>query len=193
MAIVKKMLVGCVVGGLAGRVGAQVGLSPSQDINLGDGAALGEGVVRPLEWVGANAPYFAGPDVNNISNAVPAGCTVDQVAYVVRHGSRYPDAGAYAQWVALHAKIQNATFTAGGELAFLGVWEPVLTDPELQIAMESPTGFKEAFDLGYVLRTRYGFFFVVCFRSVKGSEPFSCEEMVMGRRAQEGWVMWEQD
>ena len=43
--------------------------------------------------------------MNNISNAVPEGCTVDQVAYVVRHGSRFPDSGAYAQWTALYAKV----------------------------------------------------------------------------------------
>jgi hypothetical protein len=32
-------------------------------------------------------------------------CLVDQVAYVVRHGSRYPDSGAYAQWVTLYQKV----------------------------------------------------------------------------------------
>lgn len=33
-------------------------------------------------------------------------------------------------------------------------WHTVLTNPDLQIAMLSPTGSKEAFDLGYTLRTR---------------------------------------
>lgn len=48
---------------------------------------------------------FVGPNVYNISSEVPEGCTVEQAAYVTRHGSRYPDTGAYAQWVALYEKV----------------------------------------------------------------------------------------
>jgi acid phosphatase len=33
-------------------------------------------------------------------------------------------------------------------------WETVLTNTALQMSMESPTGYKEAHDLGYTLRTR---------------------------------------
>lgn len=36
---------------------------------------------------------------------MPDNCYVEQVAYVVRHGSRYPDNGAYQQWVALYEKV----------------------------------------------------------------------------------------
>lgn len=61
----------------------------------------------PLEWLGANSPYFDGPNINGISNEVPEGCVVDQVAYVMRHGSRYPDSGAYAEWVALYQKVRQ--------------------------------------------------------------------------------------
>lgn len=49
-----------------------------------------------------------GPNAYGISSDVPDGCTVDQAAYVVRHGSRYPDPGAYAQWVALYEKVGNS-------------------------------------------------------------------------------------
>jgi hypothetical protein len=48
---------------------------------------------------------IVGPNVNGVSNEVPDGCTVDQVVYVSRHGSRYPDTGAYNQWVALYEKV----------------------------------------------------------------------------------------
>lgn len=34
-------------------------------------------------------------------------------------------------------------------------WRTVLTNPSRQIAMESPTGIKEAADMGYQMRTRY--------------------------------------
>jgi phosphopantothenoylcysteine synthetase/decarboxylase len=43
---------------------------------------------NPLQYSGANTPYFAGPNVNGVENTVPDKCTVQQAAYVVRHGSR---------------------------------------------------------------------------------------------------------
>jgi hypothetical protein len=46
-----------------------------------------------------------GPNIYGISNAVPDNCVVEQVSYNVRHGSRYPDSGAYAQWTTLYAKV----------------------------------------------------------------------------------------
>ena len=98
-------------------VGAQ-SLIPQQDITL-------TGNQDPLEWLGANSPYFAGmyhsvtiddgvflnrcyivgPEVQGISLDIPSNCVVDQAAYVVRHGSRYPDPGAYSGWQTLHAKV----------------------------------------------------------------------------------------
>lgn len=45
-------------------------------------------------------------------------------------------------------------YTASGPLAFLPEWRTVLTHPEIQMSMESPTGYKEAMDMGYQLRTR---------------------------------------
>ncbi|ESZ92241.1 hypothetical protein SBOR_7367 [Sclerotinia borealis F-4128] len=136
---------------LTSSVQAVVFLAPEQDILLPPSGVA----TNPLASLGANSPYFAGPNIHNISNQVPANCHVEQVAYNVRHGSRYPDSGAYAQWSTLYASIQSANFTSTGSLAFLKSWKPVLTNPTLQIAQESPTGFKEAYDLGYQLRTRY--------------------------------------
>lgn len=42
----------------------------------------------PLIYSGVNTPWYAGPNVNGISITVPDKCTVQQAAYVVRHGSR---------------------------------------------------------------------------------------------------------
>ncbi|TGO57248.1 hypothetical protein BOTNAR_0205g00140 [Botryotinia narcissicola] len=125
---------------------ATIFLAPEDDILLPRSSSA----TNPLTSLGANRP-----NVHGISNHVPENCYVDQVAYNVRHGSRYPDSGAYAQWTSLYAEIQAANFTSTGSLAFLKSWKPVLTNPTLQIAQESPTGFKEAYDLGYQLRTRY--------------------------------------
>ena len=46
-----------------------------------------------------------GPNANRISPGVPEGCSIDQAVYVVRHGSRYPDSGAYEEWQALHEAV----------------------------------------------------------------------------------------
>ncbi|KAL2783957.1 histidine phosphatase superfamily [Aspergillus keveii] len=113
----------------------------------------------PREHVGANSPWFAGPNVNKISSDVPEGCSVDQAVYVVRHGSRYPDPGAYAEWQALHEAIQSADFRTSGSLEFLSDWSPVLNHPEDQIAQVSITGYKELYNLGTDLRFRYPTFY----------------------------------
>lgn len=52
-----------------------------------------------------HALNLIGPNVNRISPGVPEGCSVDQAVYVVRHGSRYPDPGAYEEWQALHEAV----------------------------------------------------------------------------------------
>ena len=98
-------------------VSATVYLSPKQDILLSASSSAS----NPLTQLGANSPYFAGsstpppslfqsltkpgPNIHKIENTVPDNCYVDQVAYVVRHGSRYPDNGAYQQWVTLYQKV----------------------------------------------------------------------------------------
>ncbi|EXJ77554.1 hypothetical protein A1O3_09781 [Capronia epimyces CBS 606.96] len=133
-----------------GAVAAQ-NLSPTQDINLPDVV----GAADPLAWLGASSPWIAGPSIKGISSDVPDGCSVQQAAYLVRHGSRFPDPGSYQGWVTLYNKIQAANFTATGSLAFLKSWEPVLKNTTVQMSQESITGAKEAYDLGYSMRTRY--------------------------------------
>ncbi|KAK6209213.1 hypothetical protein LQW54_006533 [Pestalotiopsis sp. IQ-011] len=75
-------------------------LAPTQDINF----PVSETATDPLKWLGANGPWYAGPDVNGISSNVPDNCYVDQAAYILRHGSRYPDSGAYAGWVSMQER-----------------------------------------------------------------------------------------
>jgi acid phosphatase len=45
--------------------------------------------------------------VNGISPEAPAECTVDQAVYIARHGSRYPDPGAYNGWVELYEQVRR--------------------------------------------------------------------------------------
>ncbi|CEL56821.1 hypothetical protein RSOLAG1IB_12011 [Rhizoctonia solani AG-1 IB] len=108
---------------------------------------------NPLQWLGANGQWYPGPDVSGVSQEPPEGCTVDQVAIVSRHGSRYPDPGAYNEWLALEAKVKNGSFS--GPLEFLNKWHPVLTHPSDQIAQLSVTGYLETYSLGTQTRLRY--------------------------------------
>ncbi|KAF3063673.1 Repressible acid phosphatase [Daldinia childiae] len=126
-------------------------LAPVQDINF----PSSESATNPLQWLGANGPWYAGPNVFGISPEPPRNCHVDRAAYVSRHGSRYPDQGAYNGWVSMYERFQTSDYTASGSLSFLSNWRPVPEDPASQIGMENPTGVKEALDLGYTLRTRY--------------------------------------
>ncbi|KAJ5281211.1 phosphoglycerate mutase-like protein [Penicillium angulare] len=115
---------------------------------------------NPLQYSGGNTPYFAGcPNVNGVSNDVPDKCTVQQAAYVVRHGSRFPDTGSYDSWVGIQEKVQTAVkghgFEARGSLSFISEWSPVLTNPTLQMASESMTGWKEDGNPFYVWANQY--------------------------------------
>ncbi|KIW19119.1 hypothetical protein PV08_03411 [Exophiala spinifera] len=117
--------------------------------------SIGGATFPPL--LGGSSPWFPGPNVNQISADTPAGCTVDMAAFISRHGSRYPDPGAYSDWQELYWKIQNVTtpFEADEQLAFVKEWQPVFTHPQQQISQISPGGYKELYDMGVAYRWRY--------------------------------------
>lgn len=111
MAIVKTLPLAAAF--FASSVAGQIFLSPDQDIVF----PASDSASNPLIWLGGNGPYSAGPDVNGVKNEVPGGCVVEQVAYVARHGSRYPDTGAYNEWVALFDKVGLLTICREGILS----------------------------------------------------------------------------
>ncbi|KAK9769146.1 putative Histidine acid phosphatase [Seiridium cardinale] len=150
MAMTSSLLVGISLVAAGVSAAGQL-LAPTQDINF----PSSETATDPLKWLGANGPWYAGPNVNGISSEVPENCYVDQAAYILRHGSRYPDSGAYSGWASMQQRFSAGNYTASGSLSFLPEWQTVLTNPALQIAMLNPTGSKEVHDLGYQLRTRY--------------------------------------
>ncbi|BAE59022.1 unnamed protein product [Aspergillus oryzae RIB40] len=110
---------------------------------LGLSSAASAKAFEPLEHLGANSPWFAGPNVNKIASTVPEECSVDQAIYIVRHGSRYPDPGAYQEWEDLHNAFQSAEYRATGSLSFISDWSPVLRHPDQEISQLSITGYKE--------------------------------------------------
>ncbi|RDX54432.1 phosphoglycerate mutase-like protein [Lentinus brumalis] len=120
---------------------------------------------NPLHHSGPASPYFDAPAQFGIPPSTPVRCSVDQAAYIVRHGSRFPEPGSFTGWQSLFAKLQNATYTAKGPLAFLPSWVPPIDDGPHQPLFLSSTGSKEAFDLGVDLRKRY--------RLTKGGDNFT--------------------
>ncbi|KAG6856608.1 hypothetical protein H0H87_002563 [Tephrocybe sp. NHM501043] len=112
---------------------------------------------NPLQHSGPASPYFDAPSQFGIPSPTPANCHVDQAAYILRHGSRYPEPGSFAGWQALYTKFQNATYTARGPLAFIPSWVPPVDDVPHQPLFLTSTGAAEAFSLGADLRKRYAF------------------------------------
>jgi hypothetical protein len=107
---------------------------------------------NPLHHLGGQAPYFSAPSQFGLSADTPAGCAVDQAAYIVRHGSRYPSTGAYSGWKGLGARLAAKNYTASGPLQFLPSWTPPVDDGANEVEQLSGTGALEAFQLGVQLR-----------------------------------------
>ncbi len=103
----RLMLLGASLAALAPVLAEDRLLAPAQDIVI-DTAS--ETAANSLRWLGANSPWFAGPNVNGIDSEVPENCYVEQAAYAVRHGSRYPDNGAYNGWVSMQQRVSLPTF-----------------------------------------------------------------------------------
>ncbi|KAJ7172166.1 phosphoglycerate mutase-like protein [Mycena filopes] len=112
---------------------------------------------NPLQHSGPASPYFNAPSQDGISPDTPTGCVVDQAAYILRHGSRYPEPGSFTGWQALFTKFQNNSYTAKGPLAFIPSWVPPVDDVPHEPLFLSSTGALEAFSLGVDLRKRYQF------------------------------------
>ncbi|KAG6883739.1 hypothetical protein C0993_004158 [Termitomyces sp. T159_Od127] len=110
---------------------------------------------NPLHHSGGSSPYFNAPSQDGIATSTPSNCKVDQAAYILRHGSRYPEPGSFTGWQALFAKFQNASYTATGPLAFIPSWVPPVDDIPHEPLFLSSTGAREAFSLGVDLRKRY--------------------------------------
>ncbi|KAG5972065.1 hypothetical protein E4U55_000942 [Claviceps digitariae] len=110
---------------------------------------------QPLLHLGGNGPWFEGPNFHAIPLTLDEGCEVDQAAYVLRHGSRYPDQGAYSGWLDMIDRVGAVDKFWNCPLSFLRSWDAPLSHPDVQVGQLSPTGYKELYDLGYTLRTRY--------------------------------------
>ncbi|GMM37494.1 putative acid phosphatase [Saccharomycopsis crataegensis] len=72
-----------------------------------------------FELMATLSPYYVHEDGWGVYNyATPGQCTIKQVHFLQRHGSRYPDSS-----FSFPKRLANATFNATGNLEFLNDWE----------------------------------------------------------------------
>lgn len=104
-----------------------------------------------------------GPYSDRVSYGVdrntPAGCEVDQVHMLMRHGERYPDAFLAVEYVAALEKLYGSKIkTWSGDLAFLNEWTYYVPDAALygqESTMGPYSGLLNAFNRGSEYRLRY--------------------------------------
>lgn len=113
----------------------------------------------PLKYLGGLGPYSSRSG-NGISTDVPAGCEIDQVVLLQRHGERYPSASdAKAQRSVLEKIADSTSGPYTGDLTFLNSWEYFLEsegDAGLEITKGPYAGTADAFEKGSTFFGRYG-------------------------------------
>ncbi|GAA6013176.1 hypothetical protein JCM10207_006195 [Rhodosporidiobolus poonsookiae] len=104
-----------------------------------------------LHYLGNLSPWrTVNHGLTNATAEVPAGCEVEQVQLLHRHGARYPTTGAGTEAFAKNV-VGAAGFKATGDLAFLNDWQY-----KLGAEILTPFGRNQLFSLGVSFREKYG-------------------------------------
>ncbi|KAI1611984.1 3-phytase B [Exophiala viscosa] len=114
---------------------------------------------NPIKHMGGIGPYSDRVGYGIDPNP-PAGCAVDQVIMLMRHGERYPDATTAAKNQAALNKVYATNITKwAGDLAFLNDWTFYITNQGLleQETFSGPySGLLNAFKRGSEYGNKYG-------------------------------------
>ncbi|GAA5820941.1 hypothetical protein JCM11251_001886 [Rhodosporidiobolus azoricus] len=103
-----------------------------------------------LHYLGNLAPWRTVNHGLNSTAEIPAGCEVEQVQLLHRHGARYPTTGAGTESFAKNI-VGAPGFEATGDLSFLNGWKYKLGGEILV-----PFGRQQLFNLGVKYRVQYG-------------------------------------
>lgn len=89
----------------------------------------------------------------------PAGCKVEQVHMLSRHGERYPTKNAGDRLINVLDKLETSSKPLSGDLGFVDDWTFFVNDPDSEFEQLTTTGpfsgTLETFATGVKLRTRY--------------------------------------
>ncbi|GAA5892720.1 hypothetical protein JCM6882_000564 [Rhodosporidiobolus microsporus] len=103
-----------------------------------------------LNYLGNLSPWRTVNHGLKSTAEVPAGCEVEQVQLLHRHGARYPTTGAGPEAFSKNV-VGNPAFKATGDLSFLNGWKYKLGGEILV-----PFGRQQLFNLGASFRVKYG-------------------------------------
>ncbi|GAA5972872.1 hypothetical protein JCM11641_003982 [Rhodosporidiobolus odoratus] len=113
-------------------------------------AALDTKDFNILHYLGNLAPWRSVNHGLKGTAQIPAGCEVEQVQLLHRHGARYPTSDAGTEL--FYTDVVSASgFKASGDLEFLNNWTYKLGGEIL-----TPFGREQLFNLGASFRVRYG-------------------------------------
>lgn len=113
---------------------------------------------NPIKWSGGLGPYSNRQAVG-ISRDPPAGCEVDQVIMLHRHGTRYPEASSGVGIEAALKKFDDYDGEFQNELKFYNDWEYFVPSDGyygLEISSSPYSGLGQAYKTGGEYRKRYG-------------------------------------
>ncbi|GAA6037522.1 hypothetical protein JCM8097_008236 [Rhodosporidiobolus ruineniae] len=103
-----------------------------------------------LDYLGNLSPWHTVNHGLKGTAQVPAGCEVEEVQLLHRHGARYPTTGAGTETFYKNV-VAKPGFKASGALSFLNGWQYLLGGEIL-----TPFGRSQLFNLGASFRVKYG-------------------------------------
>lgn len=107
-----------------------------------------------LKYTGNGGPYSTRRGLG-LSLDAPEGCSVDQVAMVMRHGERYPDPGPVAKFEKIWAKLDKKRGSYVNDLEFLNYWEPYVNSKSGFVSQASTVGPYSGLLTGYYAGSLY--------------------------------------
>ncbi|CAF2059459.1 unnamed protein product [Rotaria magnacalcarata] len=123
------------------------------------GSTYGSYKFNVLHHLTGISPYFES-NSEGLNPDPPQDCTIDRVAYLLRHGALYVNEYDYVSIIEpFLQRLKNASnyvkFSESTDLSFLTHWTSPVSNSREQIAKLSKLGYLEAFSLGTRLAYRY--------------------------------------
>lgn len=111
-----------------------------------------------LKYMGDRGPYVDRRGYG-INRDPPAGCTVEQVVFLGRHGERFPNEEDYTETYEVLRKVLACQGNLNGSLSFANNWTPFLEEGSSLLGTETTvglySGLLDGYSMGVEARRRY--------------------------------------